>query len=176
MSILANTSSVAAVRPSRWRHAVRTATVSLLAGLATAGLSLYPSALGSLAHAQPTCQIQDHNVVVRSGSLDVLASQNTCWATNKARLIFQSDGNLVVYDEHMRPVFASNTVGRGFRLIFQSDGNLVVYNRNGIRPVDAVFSTHTAGHPRDILVVQTDGNVVIYTCEGKVAFATNTRH
>ncbi|HEX5495474.1 MAG TPA: hypothetical protein VFX70_12965 [Mycobacteriales bacterium] len=176
MSLSTSTSSTASISPGRWRRAVRALTVSLLSGAATVGLSVYPSALGGLAHAQPTCQIQNHNVTVKSGSLDILASQNRCWATNKARLIFQSDGNLVVYNERNQPVFASNTRGRGHRLIFQSDGNLVVYNQAGILPSDAVFATGTVGHPRDILVVQTDGNVVIYTCEGKVAFATNTEH
>lgn len=176
MSILTSTSSIVPTTPGRWRRVVRVVTVSLISGVATIGLSLFPAALGSLAHAQEGCVLHAHNVIVDSGTLDVLASQNRCFATNKARLIFQSDGNLVVYNELERPVFASNTLGRGHRLIFQNDGNLVVYNQFGTSPSNAVFSTRTQGNPGDFLAVQTDGNVVIYSSTGRVLFATNTRH
>src|SRR5262249_34869381 len=54
---------------------------------------------------------------------------------NKARLVMQSDGNLVVYDETVDPNnptgmharWASNTVNIGARTAFQTDANLVVY-------------------------------------------------
>lgn len=152
------------------RRSVRVLAVALFA-MAAAGTTLIPSSpLGGTAYALPACVISPTNVVITS--LDITAAQNRCFATNKARLIFQSDGNLVVYDEFGRARFASNTVGRGQRLILQSDGNLVIYDAAN-RPV---FATNTAGHPHDRLVVQTDGNVVIYTCEDKPVFATNTQH
>jgi hypothetical protein len=52
-----------------------------------------------------------------------------------ARLVFQSDGNLVVYDNQNQPLWASNTSGRacsvGCLASFQSAGNLVLY-QNGV--------------------------------------------
>lgn len=152
------------------RMPFRALVVTLLSVAASAGLTLFPSVLGGTAYAQPGCQISSRSVVIRQ--LDITSNQNRCFATRKARLIFQSDGNLVVYDEDHRARFASNTLGRGHRLILQADGNLVIYDTRG-RPV---FATNTSGHPHDILVVQTDGNVVIYTCEGRPVFATNTVH
>jgi hypothetical protein len=43
--------------------------------------------------------------------------------------IFQSDGNLVIYDTNNSPVWDSRTYGRGgTRLTLQDDGNFVMYN------------------------------------------------
>jgi hypothetical protein len=56
-----------------------------------------------------------------SGSLTVLR-------TPESRLVWQGDGNLVLYTASGAPVWASNTGGNlGKGLYFQPDGNLVVY-------------------------------------------------
>ena len=53
----------------------------------------------------------------------VLMSEN-----KEYRLIYQSDGNLVVYDKKDKPLWNSKTNGKKTeRLVFQSDGNLVIY-------------------------------------------------
>ncbi|SDW75750.1 D-mannose binding lectin [Amycolatopsis xylanica] len=51
--------------------------------------------------------------------------------TGRSRLIFQADGNLVLYDDLGRARWASGTDHRGQEAIFQRDGNLVVYVRRG---------------------------------------------
>ncbi|MCW8878883.1 MAG: hypothetical protein OQK51_17670 [Kangiellaceae bacterium] len=66
------------------------------------------------------------------------------WATgtnwgSQHRAIFQGDGNLVVYNQHGNPLWASHTHGSGNRLIQQSDGNLVIYNSYG----QPVWASHT---------------------------------
>jgi hypothetical protein len=55
--------------------------------------------------------------------------------TTRGWVVMQSDGNLVVYDGHGRPVWASHTDGSGGqRLLVQNDGNVVIY-RDDLRPV-----------------------------------------
>ena len=51
--------------------------------------------------------------------------------TGRSLLIFQTDGNLVLYDDLGRARWASATDHRGQEAIFQHDGNLVVYVRRG---------------------------------------------
>ena len=51
--------------------------------------------------------------------------------TGRSLLIFQADGNLVLYDDLGRARWASGTDHRGQEAIFQTDGNLVVYVRRG---------------------------------------------
>ncbi|MCD9140644.1 lectin [Streptomyces albireticuli] len=92
-------------------------------------------------------------------------------SSDTARLVMQSDGNLVVYDEFNRARWASRTVGQGWTAQFQTDGNFVVYTRSG----RAVWDSKTAGHPGSRLAVQDDGNVVIY--DGSQAiWSTRTAH
>lgn len=63
------------------------------------------------------------------------ANHRAIWASGTygrggVKLLMQSDGNLVLYALQDRPVWDSNTVGRGippYRLIMQSDRNLVIY-------------------------------------------------
>jgi hypothetical protein len=45
----------------------------------------------------------------------------------------QNDGNLVIYDQYYRVVWATYTTFKGqapHKLIMQSDGNLVIYDAN----------------------------------------------
>nr|WP_315034114.1 hypothetical protein [uncultured Chryseobacterium sp.] len=85
-------------------------------------------------------------------------------------VVFQNDGNLVLYNYRDSPIWASNTEGRGSRAIFQPDGNLVVYDR-GNRPV---FSADTYNKGVDRLVVQNDGNLVIYGSSNNVLWASKS--
>ncbi len=97
--------------------------------------------------------------------------RNHSVSSDTARLVMQSDGNLVVYDEFNVARWASNTVNRGWRAVFQTDGNFVVYTRSG----HAVWASNTAGHPGSRLVVQDDGNVVIYD-GSRAVWASGTNH
>lgn len=84
-------------------------------------------------------------------------------------LIFQNDGNLVVYNRKNRPEWDSKTQGQGSRAIFQEDGNFVVYNPSG----KAVFSTNTANKNATNLEMQDDGNLVIYNRRRNALWSSN---
>ena len=91
-------------------------------------------------------------------------------ANGRYRFIYQSDGNLVLYDGGT-PLWASGTNGKPVGVcIMQGDGNLVIYGR----AQQYVWDTATNGNPGSRLVVQDDGNVVIYRPDGSAAWATNT--
>jgi murein DD-endopeptidase MepM/ murein hydrolase activator NlpD len=91
--------------------------------------------------------------------------KNIEWKTcNNYRLVFQNDGNLVLYKPSNlgKPsnsvVWATGTVNQGNRFAIEADGNIVLYNRNN----ESIWATNTAGNRGASLVVQTDGNLVVY--------------
>jgi hypothetical protein len=77
-------------------------------------------------------------------------------------LLYQSDGNLVLYDSSYTADWHTNTVGYGAYAYMQSDGNFVVNNSVG----GAVWSSSTSGYAGAYLEVQNDGNLVVYTSGG----------
>ena len=86
-------------------------------------------------------------------------------------LIFQTDGNLVLYAPGGQALWASNTAGHVvWEAIMQGDGNLVVYDPHA-RPL---WATGTNGHAGAWLIVQNDGNLVIYDTNNKPLWASNT--
>jgi hypothetical protein len=87
-------------------------------------------------------------------------------STNRRyRLVYQTDGNLVLYDDVAGShVWSSGTPGMTPGLaILQTDGNFVLYNAEGA----AYFATRTTAVTNAYLVVQTDGNLVIYRPDGQ---------
>ena len=79
------------------------------------------------------------------------------------RLEFQTDGNLVAYNEGMA-YWSARTGGAatGGSARMQSDGNFVVYDAAGV----ARWSTGTAGNPGAFLVIERDCNVVLRAAGG----------
>ena len=64
--------------------------------------------------------------------------------TPESRLVWQGDGNLVLYTTGGAPVWSSNTGGAGKALSFQPDGNLVVYRSLGTSaPSEALWASNT---------------------------------
>jgi hypothetical protein len=85
-------------------------------------------------------------------------------------LVYQTDGNLVIYGPGSRALWASNTWGRPVgHAVMQDDGNFVIYGPDN----DFVWNTGTldAGSR---LVMQNDGNLVIYRADGVAVWASNT--
>jgi hypothetical protein len=82
---------------------------------------------------------------------------NQAWTTNRIRMVMQTDGNLVVYNEQRKPIWASMTFGANHRAIFQPDGNLVIHNGED-RPI---WASQTWGHEGAQLVLRADAKVVI---------------
>ncbi|ALC31763.1 mannose-binding protein [Streptomyces sp. CFMR 7] len=89
------------------------------------------------------------------------------WATNRIRMTMQQDGNLVVYNEQNKPIWAAMTFGQNHRAIFQPDGNLVIHNGDD-RPIWAA-KTHDFGGAR--MVLRPDAKVVIVH-NGRVVWST----
>jgi len=77
-----------------------------------------------------------YRAVMQSDGNFVVYGGGALWASNTNNghghyLVMQEDRNLVVYDHHNHPKWASNTNGHGHghpRLVMQSDGNLVIYD------------------------------------------------
>ncbi len=94
-------------------------------------------------------------------------------------LIMQTDCNLVLYNEHFRPVWDSRTYHRGHGCVmkFQRDCNLVVYDKHR----RALWTSHTRNtrgcNGKARLQVQNDRNVVLYVTGGRrSAWHTGTYH
>jgi hypothetical protein len=72
----------------------------------------------------------------------------------------QTDGNLVVYNASNKPVWATNTLGKGgtYVIIQGSDGNLVLYTSSD----SPVWSSNTAGTGANNLVLNDDGSLWLW--------------
>jgi hypothetical protein len=91
-------------------------------------------------------------------------------ADGRYRLIYQIDGNLVLY-RGGTALWATGTNGQQLGVVvMQGDGNLVLYVPGG-RPI---WASNTNGSPGSHLILQNDGNAVIYRPDGHAIWATNT--
>jgi hypothetical protein len=98
----------------------------------------------------------------------LLAGESLTSPNGRYQMIFQGDGNLVVYAADGRVVWASSSYAPGGAFVAQSDGNLVIYSASG-RPV---WSSGTAS-AASTLVMQDDGNLVDYSATaGRAVWAT----
>ena len=89
-------------------------------------------------------------------------------SSGQYRLQYQTDGNLVLYDDRNRTVlWATNTAGTSpGQAILQTDGDFVVYDRNGT----ALWTSQTSGNSGAYLVVEDNGNLAIYGSDGKLVW------
>ena len=112
-----------------------------------------------------------------SGATLASGEELTC---NGARLVMQTDGNLVLYVEATQygryhagvpgALWQTNTDGNpGAYLTMQTDGNLVVRSSGGA----ALWNSGTMGNPGATLAMQSDRNVVIYL-SGDAIWSTGT--
>ncbi|AQX90542.1 MULTISPECIES: hypothetical protein [Elizabethkingia] len=85
-------------------------------------------------------------------------------------LIFQDDGNLVMYNSSGAIVWNSETESEGNRAIFQRDGNLVIYNNEE----NAIFTTATNDQGATSLNIHDDGNLVIYNNRGRALWSSQS--
>lgn len=85
-------------------------------------------------------------------------------------LLYQGDGNLVLYGPD-GILWESGTDGRGAGVcIMRTDGNLVLYGPDD----EYVWSSKTGDNPGSRLIVQDDGNIVIYRTDGRPVWVTGT--
>lgn len=97
-----------------------------------------------------------------SATSELSAGQS--WWTNRIRMTMQGDGNLVVYNEDNKPIWAAGVFGENHKARFQKDGNLVVYTADN----RAVWASRTNGHDGAKLTLRADGKVVIMDGNNKV--------
>ncbi|MFD0372285.1 trypsin-like serine protease [Streptomyces sp. NPDC127114] len=109
--------------------------------------------------------------VLRAG--DTLQPGDTI-ASDNAKLIMQTDGNLVIYhtaggQNEGGALWASGTGGNpGAFAKMQADGNVVVYKKGGGESdaASALWSSRTWNNPDARLELQADANLVVYTKDG----------
>ncbi len=92
---------------------------------------------------------------------------------NQLHLIYQTDGNLVLYCQKYA-IWAAGSNGYPTYTEFQPDGNLVVYNHYISGGNYAAWATNTNGEGATKLVLQGDSNLVIYTASNKALWASGT--
>jgi hypothetical protein len=120
-----------------------------------------------------TCEIITWPARLQAGQ-NLTTGQELVSSNGKARLVLQSDGNLVLRRvDTGAALWASNTVGKPMALVrMQADGNVAGYSTDG-----SVFywDTKTAYNPGASLVLRDDGNLVVVAANGAQLWATNTR-
>jgi hypothetical protein len=121
-----------------------------------------------------TFQSPDHLSYVNttlSGNT-MLPGQQLETADRHYKLIFQTDGNLVLYSETTgRALWNSVSFNKGGKFLTQqNDGNLVIYTANGT----AIWNSQTNGRGVSQLTLQQDGNLVLYNGVGKYPWNTAT--
>jgi surface antigen len=86
-------------------------------------------------------------------------------------LVMQGDGNLVIYGNGFKPLWASNTSASGANfVVMQGDGNLVLYTSS----YRAIWSSGTAGRGQSFLNMQDDGNLVLYNSSMQPTWSSGT--
>ena len=99
----------------------------------------------------------------------IFSKNNKLHSVNREyHLVFQEDGNLVVYDKDKNVYWASNIQNRGARAELQRDGNLVVYDYSR----RSVFASNSNNKGGNTLRMQDDGNLVIYDRYNKPIWAS----
>ncbi len=94
----------------------------------------------------------------------LLPGQSLTSSNGRYRLVYQVDGNLVLYDDVDRTTpWSSGTAGMApGQAVMQADGNFVVYDAQAA----GIWSTGTAGNSNAFLALQSDGNLVVYRADG----------
>src|SRR5262249_7838911 len=106
-----------------------------------------------------------------TSALTLLPGESLFSADRHFYLLYQMDGNLVVYESGAGALWASGTTGSSpGRTVMQSDGELIIYDAAS----RLIFTTNTSGHPGAQLVMQNDGNLVIYAATGVAVWSTQT--
>lgn len=114
-------------------------------------------------------QISLNNDTMYEG--DYLTSDNGLY-----RFILQADGNVVLYEQGMKVVWASYTDGMGkpdYRIVAQADGNVVQYDGYNT-PDRALWKTGTNGLGGQVLILQDDRNLVIYASGNRPVWESHT--
>ena len=108
----------------------------------------------------------DAQSVLASGET-LSADQSRTSSSGRYTLLYQSDGNLVLYDNYGGPVWASSTFSGPGVTAMQGDGNLVVYDASWT----PLWASGTSGHHGAYLEVHDDGAIVVRSPQGAALWA-----
>ena len=101
----------------------------------------------------------------------LVPNQELSTASRNYKLLFQNDGNLVLYNHNGTPLWSSGTAGKSSQYLdMQSDGNMVIYNKS----FTPLWNSKTAGQGSSSLYMQDDGNLVIYNSNGVPTWNSGT--
>ena len=126
-----------------------------------------PGTWGQFKVAAVDATSSDRNWLV--GGQRLLSGQSIQAEAAACRLVFQTDGNLVAYEEGVA-YWSARTAGvaTGGSAAMQSDGNFVVYDAAGVPR----WHTRTAGNPGAFLVIQNDCDVVLRSAGGAALWSS----
>ncbi|MBS2531647.1 ricin-type beta-trefoil lectin domain protein [Catenulispora sp. NF23] len=168
--------------------AVSVTTPTLTSGHLYAWAARAGDSNGNLSATTPQCYVQvGATAATADGTSGLLfdnatypANPGQSWSGPLSNLVWQSDGNLVLYSKAGKPLWASNTAGNpGAVLVPQNDGNLVIYasqpsiSVTGHVSGSVLWATNTNNSGAWHLVVRADGNMVIDSGTG-IAYTSNT--
>jgi hypothetical protein len=125
-------------------------------------------------------QVSSFRVGSVTASDQELSMNGTCYGAGTTlmdngyeNLVFQGDGNLVLYRTYgssSSAVWGSGTNGKNATSVcLQTDGNMVVYGSSG-----ALWASGTNGSGVATLKLQSDCNLVLYTSSGVSKWGTGT--
>ncbi|MBL1200620.1 MAG: hypothetical protein RMY62_016285 [Nostoc sp. ZfuVER08] len=114
--------------------------------------------------------------ILATGSEDLILKRDDnkdidWYAATGYTLIFQKDGNLVLYNiksSSKEVVWATGTNGKAEKFTALKDGNFALFNSKN----EPIWSTKTSGKNR--LVLEESGNLVVYSQNGEIVFQTET--
>lgn len=103
------------------------------------------------------------NSLTSDGSSTLLPGDNLLSSDNMYKLLYQTDGNLVIYPNYGgQAIWSSNTAGKlPGKAVIQIDGNFVLYDKNNY-PYWAT-NTYNKGAGPYRLTMQKDRNLVLYS-------------
>lgn len=96
------------------------------------------------------------------------ASAAKTWSLPGSRMVFQTDGNLVIYrSDSGAPIWNTGTAGNAnAQLVFRSDGDLVIYSDSTDSTVLWQSGTNVAGGSANTATLSPDGTFVIAKSDG----------
>jgi murein DD-endopeptidase MepM/ murein hydrolase activator NlpD len=145
---------------------IATLTICVFSGF---GVNLKNATIGTIPAVAQSCNT---NLEIRSNGNQnrTFGKYTTLSLCNGYKLVFQGDGNLVLYRSSGEPIWATGTEGKGNLLAIQSDGNIVLYNSAG----QAIWATNTDKNSGAYFAIQVDGNMVVYRVDGQPIWSSNT--
>ncbi|HKC57298.1 MAG TPA: matrixin family metalloprotease [Vicinamibacterales bacterium] len=95
----------------------------------------------------------------------LLPGQSLTSANRRFRLVYERDGNVVLYDDVERTMpWSSSTAGlTAGQVVMQTDGNFVVFDGSN----QPRWMSGTPAYANSRLVLQSDGNLVVYAPDGQ---------